>query len=120
MVPEVRFALKPDDYPKIQSQIDSRWWNFMCNPHTEVGKLMVQEFYANLWITYKDVEGVNEKRYESYVRGKVIRFTPARVREALHLLYPPQLAPNYNRRMVKNQELGLVIEKLCIPGSQGG
>ncbi|KAL4316129.1 hypothetical protein AHAS_Ahas15G0254200 [Arachis hypogaea] len=48
VVPKVRFALKPDDYPEIQSQIDSRGWNFMCNPHTEVGQLMVQEFYGNL------------------------------------------------------------------------
>ncbi|QHO43225.1 uncharacterized protein DS421_5g160980 [Arachis hypogaea] len=90
----------------------------MCNPHTEVGQLMVQEFYGNLWITYKDIEGVNEKTYESYVRGKTIIFTPTSVREALHLLYPPQLVPSYNRRMDNNQELNLVIEKLYIPGSQ--
>ncbi|KAL4359626.1 hypothetical protein AHAS_Ahas08G0096200 [Arachis hypogaea] len=118
VVPEVRFSLKLDDYPKIQSQIDSRGWNFMCNPHTEVGQLMVQEFYENLWITYKDIEGVNEKTYESYVRGKTIRFSPKRVREVLYLLCPSQLAPSYSWRMDHNQELGQVIEKLCIPGSQ--
>ncbi|KAL4357488.1 hypothetical protein AHAS_Ahas09G0191700 [Arachis hypogaea] len=79
---------------------------------------MIQEFYGNLWITYKDLEGVNEKTYECYVRGKTIRFSPKCVREVLHLLSPPQLAPSYSWRMDHNQELGLVIEKLCIPGSQ--
>ncbi|KAL4299601.1 hypothetical protein AHAS_Ahas17G0117200 [Arachis hypogaea] len=86
----------------------------MCNPHTEVGQLMVQKFYGNLWVLYKDVKGVNEKNYESYVRGKVIDFSLGSVRRALHLLYPPQLAPIYSRRMDNDQELDLVIKELCV------
>ena len=80
VIPEVRFALKLDEFPKLQFQIDKRGWRFLCNPHTEVGQLMVQEFYENLWVTYKDVEGVNEKNFQSYVREKVIDFSPRRIR----------------------------------------
>ncbi|KAL4322003.1 hypothetical protein AHAS_Ahas14G0167000 [Arachis hypogaea] len=96
---EVRFALKSEEYSEIQFQIDRRGWRFLCNPHTEVGQLMVQEFYGNLWITYKDVQGVNEKNFQSYVRGKVIDFSPRRIRQILQLPSPERMSDSYSERM---------------------
>ncbi|KAL4337251.1 hypothetical protein AHAS_Ahas12G0091500 [Arachis hypogaea] len=79
---------------------------------------MVQEFYGNLWITYKDVEGVNEKNFQSYVRGKVIDFSPRRIRQILQLPGPDLMSDSYSERMHEDQELDLVIQALCILGSQ--
>ncbi|KAL4316137.1 hypothetical protein AHAS_Ahas15G0255000 [Arachis hypogaea] len=59
---------------------------------------MVQEFYVNLCITYKDAEWVNEKNYQS-LRGKVIDFSPRNVRRALHLPGPDHMSACYSERM---------------------
>ncbi|KAL4287808.1 hypothetical protein AHAS_Ahas19G0223200 [Arachis hypogaea] len=50
---------------------------------------MVKEFYANLWVTYKNIKDVNPefKTWCTMVRGKIVQFGPERVREMLQL--PP-------------------------------
>ncbi|XP_052115347.1 uncharacterized protein LOC127745746 [Arachis duranensis] len=118
VTPEVRFALQPDEYLEIQFQIQRRGWQFLCNPHTEVGQLMVQEFYGNIWVAYKDVDGINEKNYQSYVRGKVIDFSPRSIRQVLHLPPPDHISACYSERMHRNQQLEQVLEEICISGSQ--
>ncbi|KAL4396854.1 hypothetical protein AHAS_Ahas01G0133500 [Arachis hypogaea] len=76
VISKVKFVLKPNEYPKIWFQIERQGWQFICDPHTEIGQLIVQEFYGNTWITYKDVQGVNEKNHQSFVRGNILDFTP--------------------------------------------
>ncbi|KAL4365866.1 hypothetical protein AHAS_Ahas07G0148900 [Arachis hypogaea] len=57
-IPEVRFDLQPNVYLEIWKQIQRRGWETLCNRMTIVGHLMVQEFYFNAWITYKNVNGI--------------------------------------------------------------
>ncbi|KAL4344661.1 hypothetical protein AHAS_Ahas11G0200700 [Arachis hypogaea] len=115
---KVRFALQPYEYPEIQYQIQRRGWQFLCNLHTEVGQLMIQEFYGNLWITYKDVSRVNERNHRSFVRGRIIDFIPETIRQTLRL---PQNAPTlrcYSERVNRDQQLEQVLADICIPEAQ--
>ena len=51
VIPEVPFRLKKNEYPKIRREIQRRGWKVLTNPIQDVGILMVQEFYANAWVT---------------------------------------------------------------------
>ena len=51
VIPEVPFMLKKNEYPEIRHEIRRRGWEVLTNPIQQVGILMVQEFYANAWIT---------------------------------------------------------------------
>ena len=57
--PEVPFMLKKNEYPKIWHEIQRRGWEILTNPIQQVGILMVQEFYANAWITKNHDQSVN-------------------------------------------------------------
>ncbi|KAL4381145.1 hypothetical protein AHAS_Ahas04G0104200 [Arachis hypogaea] len=79
---------------------------------------MVQEFYDNLWVTYKEVDGVNKKNYQSYVRGNAIDFSPRSIRQALCLPPLNHTSAYYSERMHRDQKHDQVIKEICIPGSQ--
>ena len=51
VIPEVPFKIKKNEYPEIRHEIQRRGWEVLTNPIQQVGILMVQEFYANAWIT---------------------------------------------------------------------
>ncbi|QHN82290.1 uncharacterized protein DS421_20g694540 [Arachis hypogaea] len=119
VIPEVRFNLKEDEYPEIQEQIQNRGWEVLANPEIPVGRNMVQEFYANLWLTEKQrLEGTAFYTFQTMVRGKIIYFHLDKVREVLKL---PQLQDDresFNRRMAKDKRLDQVLEDICLPGTK--
>ncbi|KAL4315075.1 hypothetical protein AHAS_Ahas15G0148800 [Arachis hypogaea] len=80
---EVPFKLKEDEYPKILHQVLRRDWEILANPISEVGVLMVQEFYANAWVTKKHDTCVNPepKNWCTMVRGHIIDFSPESVKD---------------------------------------
>ena len=59
VIPEVPFKLKKGEYPEIRHEIQRRGWEVLTNPIQQVGILMVQEFYANAWITKNHDQSVN-------------------------------------------------------------
>ncbi|XP_025647966.1 uncharacterized protein [Arachis hypogaea] len=101
VIPEVRFDLKPDEYPEIQEHIRSRGWEVLANPVTEVGVLMVKEFYANLWVTYKNIKDVNPefKTWRIMVRREILQFGLERVREMLQLSPSKDDLHSYTKRV---------------------
>ncbi|KAL4299987.1 hypothetical protein AHAS_Ahas17G0155800 [Arachis hypogaea] len=80
---------------------------------------MVQEIYGNLWVTYKDVVGVNEKNHQSFVRGKILDFSPRSIRQALHLLPPDYMAEHYGNRVNRDQQLYQVLAEIYIQEPSG-
>ncbi|KAL4307015.1 hypothetical protein AHAS_Ahas16G0236000 [Arachis hypogaea] len=80
---------------------------------------MVQKFYDNLWITYKDIIGVNEKNHRSFVRGRIIDFSPQNIRQILRLsLTDYTVEECYNERVNRDRQLDQVLANICIPGAQ--
>ena len=87
VIPEVPFKLKKNEYPEIRHEIQRRGWKVLTNPMQQVGILMVQEFYANAWITrnHDQSKNPNPKNYLTMVRRKYLDFSPENVRLAFHL-----------------------------------
>ena len=71
VIHEVPFKLKKNEYPEIRHEIQRRGWQVLTNPIQQVGILMVQEFYANAWITRNHDQSMNPspKNYLTMVRG---------------------------------------------------
>ena len=120
MIPEVKFDLKEDKYPKIQEQIQNSGWEILANTETKVGRNMVQEFYSNLWqIDKQRMNGTAFYTFRTMVRAKIIYFHLDRIREVFKL---PQLQDDpesFNRRMVRfDKHLDQVLEDICIPGTK--
>ncbi|KAL4374032.1 hypothetical protein AHAS_Ahas05G0141200 [Arachis hypogaea] len=66
---------------------------------------MVQEFYGNMWITYKNVSGINERNHKTFVRGRTIDFSPETIRQALQMPETEQSLSSYSERMYRYQQL---------------
>ncbi|KAL4344153.1 hypothetical protein AHAS_Ahas11G0149900 [Arachis hypogaea] len=104
---EVRFDLKSDGYSEIQYQILRQGWEALTNPVTEVDVLMVREFYAIAWVTFKDAQGVNPdpKNWLTTVRWVIMEFSPESVREALQLPPSKEDPHSYTQRANTDQRL---------------
>ncbi|KAL4321861.1 hypothetical protein AHAS_Ahas14G0152800 [Arachis hypogaea] len=79
--------LKKNEYQEIQQEMRRRGCEVLTNPILEVGILMVQEFYANAWVTKSHDTSVNPhpKNWHTMVRGRLLDFSSESVRLALHL-----------------------------------
>ncbi|KAL4276591.1 hypothetical protein AHAS_Ahas20G0222500 [Arachis hypogaea] len=120
VIREAPFKLKVDEYSEILYQILRRDWKILANPISEVGVLMVQEFYANAWVTKKHDTSVNPepKNWRTMVRGHIIDFSPESVRVALQLPEPRDNPHLYIRRVNTDQRLEQVLANICVSGAQ--
>ncbi|XP_057748138.1 uncharacterized protein LOC130967343 [Arachis stenosperma] len=120
VIPEVPFSLKKGEYPEIRHEIRRRGWEVLTNPIQQVGILMVQEFYANAWITKNHDQGVNPdpKNYLTMVRGKYLDFSPESVRVAFNLPMMQGDEHPYTRRVNFDQRLDQVLTTICEEGAQ--
>ncbi|KAL4321333.1 hypothetical protein AHAS_Ahas14G0100000 [Arachis hypogaea] len=120
VIPEVPFKLKRNEYPEIRHEIQRRGWEVLTNPIQKVGILMVQEFYANAWITKNHDQSKNPdpKNYVTMVRGKYLDFSPENVRLAFNLPMMQGDERPYTRRVNFNQRLDQVLMDICVEGAQ--
>ncbi|KAL4356947.1 hypothetical protein AHAS_Ahas09G0137600 [Arachis hypogaea] len=120
VIPEVPFKLKKNEYPEIRHEIQRRGWEVLTNPMQQVGILMIQEFYANAWITRNHDQSMNPnpKNYLTMVRGKYLDFSPENVRLAFHLPMMQGDERPYTRRVNFNQRLDQVLMDICVEGAQ--
>ena len=81
---------------------------------------MVQEFYANAWITKNHDQSVNPdpKNYLTMVRGKYLDFSPESVRLAFNLPMMQGDEHPYTRRVNFDQRLDQVLTVICEEGAQ--
>ncbi|KAL4349271.1 hypothetical protein AHAS_Ahas10G0025300 [Arachis hypogaea] len=71
-----------------------------------------------MWITYKEVFGVNARDHITFVRGRVIDFNPYAIREVLQIPRTMHSFGSYIERVHRGQQLERVLADICIPGSQ--
>ena len=81
---------------------------------------MVQEFYANAWITrnHDQSKNPNPKNYLTMVRGNYLDFSPENVRLAFNLPMMEENARPYTRRANFDQRLDQVLMDICVEGAQ--
>ncbi|MED6199921.1 hypothetical protein PIB30_080326 [Stylosanthes scabra] len=118
VIPEVSFNLEEDEYPEIMEQIALRGWRRLAAPHTDISKLLVQEFYANAAVSDEEAAVHEELPYKSFVRGKEVDFSPNNIRRVVR--FKRETAgeqTDYKTRQALNQRLDEVLTDLCIPGA---
>ncbi|QHO24029.1 uncharacterized protein DS421_12g368760 [Arachis hypogaea] len=120
VIPEVPFKLKKSEYPEIQQEIRRRGWEVLSNPIQQVEILMVQEFYANAWITRNHDQSMNPnpKNWLTMVLGKYLYFSPENVRLSFNLPMMQENARPYTRRVNFDQRLDQVLMDICVEGAQ--
>ncbi|KAL4393905.1 hypothetical protein AHAS_Ahas02G0098700 [Arachis hypogaea] len=120
VIPEVPFILKKNKYPEIRNEIQRRGWEVLTNFIQQVGILMVQEFYANTWITRNHDQSMNPnpKNYLTMVREKCLDFSPENVRLAFNLPMMQEDARPYTIRVNFDQRLNQVLMDICVEGAQ--
>ncbi|MED6115615.1 hypothetical protein PIB30_092379 [Stylosanthes scabra] len=118
VIPEVGFNLNEDEYPQIMEQIALRGWRRLAAPHTNVKKLLVQEFYANAAVSDEEVAGKDELPYKSFLRRKEVNFSPSNIRRIMRFKRETTGAEtDYNTRKAIDQRLDEVLRDLCVPGA---
>ncbi|MED6188682.1 hypothetical protein PIB30_088146 [Stylosanthes scabra] len=118
VIPEVGFNLEEDEYPKIIEQIALRGWRRLAAPHTNISKLLVQEFYANAAVSDEEAAVQEELPYKRFVRGKEVDFSPNNIRRVMRFKRETTGAQtDYKTRQALNQRLDEVLADLCIPGA---
>ena len=120
-IPEVPFKLKKSEYPEIRHEIRRRGWEVLTNLIQQVGILMVQEFYANAWITKNHDQSVNPgpKNWLTMVWGKYLDFSMENVRLAFKLPMMQENTCPYTRRVNFDQRLDQVLMDICVEGLNG-
>ncbi|MED6203114.1 hypothetical protein PIB30_112443, partial [Stylosanthes scabra] len=87
-------------------QITLRGWRRLAAPHTDISKLLVQEFYANAAVSDEEAVAQEELPYKSFVRGKEIDFSPNNIRRVMR--FKREIAgalTDYKTRQALNQRL---------------
>ncbi|KAL4315718.1 hypothetical protein AHAS_Ahas15G0213100 [Arachis hypogaea] len=120
VIPKVPFRLKKNEYPEIRREIWRRGWEVLTNPIPKIEILMVQEFYANAWVTKHHDVSVNPrpKNWHTMVRGRLLDFSLESVRLALHLPVMQGDPRPYTRRVNFDQRLDQVFSDICVEGAQ--
>ncbi|MED6139391.1 hypothetical protein PIB30_083420 [Stylosanthes scabra] len=85
VTPEKAFDLQEGQYPEIAQQISLRGWRRLSKPSTKISKDLVHEFYSNAMKTKEELASGEDYPYTSFVRGKEVDFSAAKIREVLRI-----------------------------------
>ena len=120
VIPEVPFMLKKSEYLEIRHEIQRRGWKTLTNPIQQVRILIVQEFYANAWITKNHDQSMNPnpKNWLIMVWGNYLDFSPENVRLAFNLPMMQGDPHPFTRRVNFDQRLDQVLRDICVEGAQ--
>ncbi|MED6125693.1 hypothetical protein PIB30_071031 [Stylosanthes scabra] len=75
--------LDEDEYPEVKEQISLRGWRRLAAPKQEISIDLIHEFYANAILTEEEMEEAGGHTFRSYVRGKVVDFSPENLRNVM-------------------------------------
>ncbi|MED6165251.1 hypothetical protein PIB30_097801 [Stylosanthes scabra] len=118
VTPEVGFNLDEDEYPQIREQIALRGWRRLAAPITDISKLLVQEFYANVAVSDEEMEHAGQLPYKSHVRGVEVEFSPENIRRVMRFKEEtPGAETDYTTCQAIDQRLDEVLADLCVPGA---
>ncbi|MED6199727.1 hypothetical protein PIB30_078647 [Stylosanthes scabra] len=106
-------------YPEVGEQIRLRGWRRLSKPWTKISKDLVHEFYTNAVRTEEELASGEDYPYTSFVRGKEVDFSAAKISEVLRIKQMTLGAEtNFKTRQFEDQRLDYVIREICMPGAQ--
>ncbi|MED6141581.1 hypothetical protein PIB30_104895, partial [Stylosanthes scabra] len=118
VIAECCIDLDEDEYPEIKEQISLRGWRRLAAPKQEISIDLIHEFYANAILTEEEMEEAGGHIFSSYVRGKVVDFSPENLRNVMRFRSQVQGATtDFETRNEHDQQLEQVLADLCIPGA---
>ncbi|MED6225860.1 hypothetical protein PIB30_097747 [Stylosanthes scabra] len=118
VIAECCIDLDEDEYPEVKEQIALRGWKRLAAPKQEISIDLIHEFYANAILTEEEMEEAGWHTFRSYVRGKVVDFSPENLRNVMRFRAHVQgAATDFETRKEHDQQLDQVLADLCIPGA---
>ncbi|MED6152591.1 hypothetical protein PIB30_093512 [Stylosanthes scabra] len=118
VIAECCIDLDEDAYPEFKEQIALRGWRRLAAPKQEISIDLIHEFYANAILTKEEIEEAGGHTFRSYVRGKVVDFSPENLRNVMQFRAHVQgAATDFETRKEHDQQLHQVLADLCIPGA---
>ncbi|MED6128845.1 hypothetical protein PIB30_102004 [Stylosanthes scabra] len=118
VIAECCIDLDEDEYPEVKEQISLRGWRRLAAPKQEISIDLIHEFYANAILTEEEMEEAGGHTFLSYVRGKVVGFSPENLRNVMRFRAQVQGATiDFETRKEHDQQLDQVLADLCIPGA---
>ncbi|MED6188268.1 hypothetical protein PIB30_084316 [Stylosanthes scabra] len=119
VTPEKTFALQEGQYPEIGEQISLRGWRRLSKPRTKISKDLVHEFYSNAVRMEEELASGEDYPYTSYVRGKEVDFSAAKIREVLRIRHMTLGAEtDFKTRQFEDHRLDDVISEICMLGAR--
>ncbi|MED6224845.1 hypothetical protein PIB30_088048 [Stylosanthes scabra] len=107
VTPEKAFDIQEGQYPEIGKQISLRGWRRHSKPRTMISKDLVHEFYSNAVRTQEELASGEDYPYTSYVRGKEVDFSTAKIRKVLRI-----------RHMTLGAETDFKTREIRMPGAR--
>ncbi|MED6200227.1 hypothetical protein PIB30_083101 [Stylosanthes scabra] len=118
VIAECCIDLDEDEYPEVKEQISLRGWRRLAAPKQEISIELMDEVYANAILTEEEMEEAGGHTFRSYVRGKVVDFSPENLRNVIRFRAQVQgAATDFETRKEHDQQLDRVLADLCIPGA---
>ncbi|MED6115542.1 hypothetical protein PIB30_091696 [Stylosanthes scabra] len=119
VTPKKSFDLQEGQYPEFDEQIQLRGWRRLSKPRTKISKDLVLEFYTNAVRTEEELATGEDYPYTSFVRGTVVDFSAAKIREVLRIRHMTLGAEtDFKTRQYEDQRLDEVIRDISMPGAQ--
>ncbi|MED6139504.1 hypothetical protein PIB30_084455, partial [Stylosanthes scabra] len=106
VTPKKGFELQEGQYPEVGEQISVRGWRRLSKPRTKISKDLVHEFYTNAVRTEEELASGEDYPYTSFVRGKEVDFSAAKIREVLRIKHMTLSAETgFKTRQFEDQRL---------------
>ncbi|MED6225280.1 hypothetical protein PIB30_092213 [Stylosanthes scabra] len=106
VIAECCIDLDEDEYPEVKEQIALRGWRRLAAPKQEISIDLIHEFYANAILTEEEMEEAGGHTFRSYVRGKVVDFSPENLRNVMRFRAHVQgAATDFETRKEHDQQL---------------
>ncbi|MED6190173.1 hypothetical protein PIB30_103144 [Stylosanthes scabra] len=102
VIAECCIDLDEDEYPEVKEQIALRGWRRLAAPKQEISIDLIHEFYANAILTEEEMEEAGGHTFRSYVRGKVVDFSPENLRNSEHMWRMQQLTLRPGKSMISS------------------
>ncbi|MED6129231.1 hypothetical protein PIB30_105928 [Stylosanthes scabra] len=118
VIAECCIDLDEDEYPEIKEQISIRGWRRLAAPKQEISIDLIHEFYANAILIEEEMEEAGGHTSLSYVRGKVVDFSPENLRNVMRFRAQVEgTTTDFETRKKHDQQLDQVLADLCMPGA---
>ncbi|MED6163543.1 hypothetical protein PIB30_081015 [Stylosanthes scabra] len=117
VTPKKAFDLQEGQYHEIGEQISLRGWKRLSKPRTKISKDLAHEFYSNAVRTNEELASGEDYPYTSYVRGKEVDFSAAKIKEVLRIRHMTLGAEtDFKTRQFEDKRLDDVVREICMPG----